>query len=208
MIPAKFGPFRTSRFNVIAIFVNFNRRPAAILDFAKFHFWPQNLLPGAETKLGLKFGENWMYSSWIIQLCIKIQHGVGGHFVFGISGFWAQWLVAPVPLMLHTKFYEDRLTGSKVINVFVSHWNAWERGFVPPFGVKKFFPKFLDPKRHLLGPNRFFWRIMRENRFSGLGCTLIHEPQKNKIKMPFRMNMLGIRRGKTHRPIFFENWHT
>jgi hypothetical protein len=38
MIPAKFGPFRTSLFRAIAIFVNFNRRPAAILDFAKFHF--------------------------------------------------------------------------------------------------------------------------------------------------------------------------
>ena len=38
MIPAKFGPFRTNRFDVIAIFVNLNRRPAAILDFIKFHF--------------------------------------------------------------------------------------------------------------------------------------------------------------------------
>ena len=44
MIPAKIGPFRSSRFNVIAIFVNFNWRPAAILDFAKFHFWPKNNL--------------------------------------------------------------------------------------------------------------------------------------------------------------------
>jgi len=38
IIPAKFGPFRTNRFDVIAILVNFNRRSAAILDFAKFHF--------------------------------------------------------------------------------------------------------------------------------------------------------------------------
>jgi len=38
MIPAKMGLFRTSYCGVIAILVNFNRRPAAILDFAKFHF--------------------------------------------------------------------------------------------------------------------------------------------------------------------------
>jgi hypothetical protein len=30
-----------------------------------------------------------MYSYRVIQLCVKIQDGVGGHLVFGISGFWA-----------------------------------------------------------------------------------------------------------------------
>ena len=38
IIPAKFGSFRTNRFEVIAIFLNVNRALAAILDFAKFHF--------------------------------------------------------------------------------------------------------------------------------------------------------------------------
>ena len=38
MIRAKFGPFWTNRFDVIAIFVNLNRKPAAILDFTKFYF--------------------------------------------------------------------------------------------------------------------------------------------------------------------------
>jgi hypothetical protein len=38
MMPAIFGPFRANRLDVIAILVYFNRRPAAIFDFAKFHF--------------------------------------------------------------------------------------------------------------------------------------------------------------------------
>ena len=58
MIRTKFGPFWTNRFEVIAIFVNFNRRPAAILDFAKFHFSPENRLRGGETKHRLKFCDN------------------------------------------------------------------------------------------------------------------------------------------------------
>ena len=141
-----------------------------------------------------------MNRSWVIQICLKIQDGVGGHFVFGISGLWAYGIDAPMALMLHTKFREDRPTGSKVIGIFVSHWNAWERGFLPPFGVKKFFQKFLTPKRHLLGPNRFFWRIMRENRFSGLGCTLIHEPQK----MPSEDEHVAYAPGKNPPPNFLE----
>ena len=38
VIPEKFGEFRTNQFNVIVIFVYFNWNPAAIFDFAKFHF--------------------------------------------------------------------------------------------------------------------------------------------------------------------------
>ena len=34
MISAKFGPNRTNRFNIITLFLNFNRASAAILDFA------------------------------------------------------------------------------------------------------------------------------------------------------------------------------
>ena len=58
MIPVKCGPNWTNHFDIIAIFVIFNRRPAAILDFAKFHFWPHSSLRGRETKFGLKFGDN------------------------------------------------------------------------------------------------------------------------------------------------------
>ena len=54
MIRAKFGPFRTNSFEVIAMLVNFSRWLAAILDFAKIHFWPWNRLRGAEMKLQLK----------------------------------------------------------------------------------------------------------------------------------------------------------
>jgi len=38
MIHAKFGPFLTNSFEVVAMLVNFSRWSAAILDFAKFHF--------------------------------------------------------------------------------------------------------------------------------------------------------------------------
>ena len=34
MISAKFGPNRTNSFNIIKLFLNFNRASAAILDFA------------------------------------------------------------------------------------------------------------------------------------------------------------------------------
>ena len=44
MIPTKFGPFPTNRFDVIVIFVNFNWSPAAILDFEKFNFRPKGRL--------------------------------------------------------------------------------------------------------------------------------------------------------------------
>ena len=54
----KFGDNQTNGFGVIAFLVFSKWRPAAILDFAKFHFWPQNRIWGAETKLGLKFGEH------------------------------------------------------------------------------------------------------------------------------------------------------
>jgi len=37
---------------------------------------------------------------------------------------------------------------------------------------------FLTPKRHILARNRVVWRITRENRFRGLGCRPLEEPQK------------------------------
>ena len=72
MIPAKFGPFRTKSFEVIAILVNFNQRLAAILDLAKFHVWPWNRVSGAEAKPELKFDDNRIYTFGVIQLCKKI----------------------------------------------------------------------------------------------------------------------------------------
>jgi len=65
---------------------------AAILDFVKFHFWAQSHAWGAEAseaKLGIKFDDNRMYTSGVIQLCMKIQDGVDGRLVFRISEFLA-----------------------------------------------------------------------------------------------------------------------
>ena len=40
VVTAKFGLLRIKSFDVIAILVNFNWIPAAILDFEIFYFWP------------------------------------------------------------------------------------------------------------------------------------------------------------------------
>jgi hypothetical protein len=45
---------------------------------------------------------------------------------------------------------------------------------------------------------------MRENRFSGLGCSLIDEPKK----MPSEDEHVAYAPGKNPPPNFFENWHT
>ena len=148
-----------------------------------------------------------MYTFWVIQVCMKIQDGVGGHLVWRISGFWAYRFVAALGLMLHSKFGEVRPYRSNVISISVSHWNAWERGFWPFLGRKNFGEIFWPPQRHLLGLNRFFWRIKRQNRFSGLGCTLTDETKNKTKKCHRRMNMSGMRRGKTPTP-FFLNWPT
>ena len=133
-----------------------------------------NCLRCAETKVGLKLGDNRMYSSRVTQSCIKIHYGVDSHLVFGISWFLVQCLVVPVPLMLHTKFCEDRPFGSTVISVLVSHRNAWGRDFWPFWG-EQVCPQILAPKSIFLSPSRFFWHIMCENWFSGLGCTPIQK---------------------------------
>jgi len=69
----------SNRFDVIAIFVNFNRRPAAILDFEKFHFWPQNHLRGGDTKLGLKFGDNRSNIFGVIEFLVFYKMAASGH---------------------------------------------------------------------------------------------------------------------------------
>jgi len=87
MIAAKYGPFWTNSFEVIAILVNFDWRPAATLDFAKFHFWPYSRLRGAETKLGLKFGDNRANGFAVIQFLVFSKMAVGGHLGFKNSKF-------------------------------------------------------------------------------------------------------------------------
>jgi len=36
------------------------------------------------------------------------------------------------------------------------------------------------PKRHILGRNGVFWRILRQNPSTAVGCSELHEPQKTK----------------------------
>ena len=37
---------------------------------------------------------------------------------------------------------------------------------------------FATPKRHILGRNRMFWRILRQNPSTALGCSELQEPKK------------------------------
>jgi len=51
---------------------------------------------------------------------------------------------------------------------------------------------FLTPKRHIRVQNRVVCRILRENRFGGLGCGSLEEPGKrirvNIFDAQFRAN--------------------
>ena len=40
---------------------------------------------------------------------------------------------------------------------------------------------FATPKRHILGRNRMFWRISRQNPSTALGCSESQEPKKNNV---------------------------
>jgi len=77
------------------------------------------------------------------------------------------------------------------------------KGVFPNFGGQKVFWKFFNPERHFLGPNRVFWRIERENRFSGLGCILIHEPKKKTKKNATEDEHVGHVPGKNPPADFF-----
>ena len=68
MIRAKFGAYRTNRFEVIQILVNFVFSSAAILDFEKWRFWHFRCLEGVKTKLRAKLGENRTNGSGVIQV--------------------------------------------------------------------------------------------------------------------------------------------
>jgi len=69
-----------------------------------------------------------------------------------------------------------------------------------PFSAENFLPKsvpkmavyrkngglniifyFQNPKRHILAWDRVFWRILREDQFWGLGCSLAEEPKNDVI---------------------------
>ena len=39
---------------------------------------------------------------------------------------------------------------------------------------------FATPKRHILGRNRMFWRILRQNQSTALGCSELQEPPPQK----------------------------
>ena len=39
---------------------------------------------------------------------------------------------------------------------------------------------FATPKRHILGRNRVFWRILRQNPSRALGCSELQEPPPQK----------------------------
>ena len=72
-------------------------------------------------------------------------------------------------------------------------------------GVKTLNFFFPNPKRHYLAQKHVFWRISRENWSSGAGCTRVYEPQKSKEKIPRRVYISRICRGKPPWPIFTKN---
>ena len=49
---------------------------------------------------------------------------------------------------------------------------------------------FATPKRHILAQNREFWRILRQNPSTGLGCSELQEP-------PIKLTPFGVQFG-TH----------
>ena len=79
MIHAKFGAYRTNRFDVIQILVNFVFSSAAILDFEKWRHWHFRCLEGAKTKLHAKFGENRTNGLGVIQVFVNFKMAAGGH---------------------------------------------------------------------------------------------------------------------------------
>ena len=111
--------------------------------------------------------------------------------------------------MLHVKFGSDRTYGSKVIDIFLSHRKCItgtpKLGFLGILGVKTLNFIFIDPKRHYLAQKHVFWRIPRENRSSGAGCTRVQEPQK-KIKNTTEGVYFTYMPGKNPSANFYQNW--
>ena len=121
MILAKFGAYRTNRFEVIQILVNFGFSSAAILDCEKLRFLHFRCLEGVKPKLHAKFGENRTNGSGVIQVFFVNFNGGRRPSCFSnftISGCGP---VAGVTMMLCIKFGPDRINSSKVIEICLSH---------------------------------------------------------------------------------------
>ena len=125
---------------------------------------------------------------------------------FVISGFGR---VAGATVMACIKFGPDRINGSKVIKILLSHrkciMGTPKLGFWGVLGVKTEKNIFLYPKRHYLIRKHVFWCIARENRFSGAGCTRVEEPPK-QIKNTTEGVHFTYTPGKTHSADFYQNW--
>ena len=50
---------------------------------------------------------------------------------------------------------------------------------------------FATPKRHILGQNRMFWRISRQNPSTALGCSELQEPKKTNTFWCAKSRMRG-----------------
>ena len=50
-----------------------------------------------------------------------------------------------------------------------------------------FFVYFQNPKRHILAWDRVFWRILREDQFCALGCSLFEEPKNEHLGVIFHV---------------------
>ena len=131
MIRAKFGAYRTNRFEDIQILLNFGFSSAAILDFEKRRFWHFRCLEVSRrssmanlVKIGLTVHE-----------LFKFRPSCFSN--FPISGYGP---IAGVTMIACIKFGPGRFNGSKVIKIFLSHWKCItgtpKRGFLWVLGVK------------------------------------------------------------------------
>ena len=78
-MPAKFGAYRTNRFEVTQILVNFSFSSAAIFGFEQWRFWHFRCLEGFKTKLHAKFGENRTNGLGVIQVFVNFKMAAGRH---------------------------------------------------------------------------------------------------------------------------------
>ena len=117
MLNAKFGSNRTNRFEVIQFLLDLSFSSAAILDFEKWRFWHFRCLgPRAVPNLVrirrtvrelFKFLQ---ISKWRPAAILFSNFTISGH-----------GLVAGPEFMLCIEFGPDRINGSKVIEIFLSH---------------------------------------------------------------------------------------
>ena len=58
-------------------------------------------------------------------------------------------------------------------------------GFSQKWGTIYYIFIFKTPKRHILAWDRVFWRILREDQFWALGCSLFEEPKNEHLGVIF-----------------------